>query len=89
MQIAGADLGAGILLATPFDTPTIEHYNFFYGRRGGWSFPPPPPHTHDVLMKRTSDVGRGPWPWWPWPTSLHRQSTQNADIMLVPAFNTK
>ena len=65
MQIAGADLEAGILLATPIDTPTIEHYHFFYGRR--------PPPAHDVLMKQTSGVGRGPW----WPC---RQFTQNANL---------
>ena len=63
MHIAGADLGAGILLATPFDTPTIEHYNFIYGRRGAGVSPPPPPYTYDVLMKRTSDVGRGIYLW--------------------------
>ena len=67
MQIAGADLEAGILLATPVDTPTIEHYNFFYGRRGAGV--PPPPLAHDVLMKQTPGVGRGPW--WPWATSLY------------------
>ena len=66
MQIAGVDPEVGTLLATPFDTPTIEHYNFFYGRRGaGVSHP-----AHDVLMKWTSGVGRGPW-WW-WPTSYKK-----------------
>ena len=68
MQIAGADLEAGILLATP----TIEHYNFFYGRRGAGVPPPPPPPAHDALMKQTSGVGRGPWRWWP--TYLHMQT---------------